>query len=250
MKAIILAAGLGSRLGTLGEEIPKCMIKIFGKTLLERQIEIFRHCGINDITIVTGHNQNVINYPDINYIKNPNFAKTNMNESLFCAKGKFNDSIIISYSDIIFEQKLIENLLKADYDFSVGVRLDWQKYYQNRTLHPLSEAENVVIEKNKIVYLRKNISACTENQEIGEFLGLIKLTEKAACKLLKKYLELKNNNTKQFHSSKSFERAYLTDMFQEMIDSGTIVTPIILNDLWFEIDTTEDLSRAEKVLKI
>lgn len=250
MKAIILAAGLGSRLGTLGEDIPKGMIKIFGKTLLERQIRIFRHFGINDITIVTGHNQNVINYPDINYIKNPNFAKTNMNESLFCAKEKFDDSIIISYSDIIFEQKLIENLLKADYDFSVGVRLDWQKYYQNRTLHPLSEAENVVIEKDKIVYLRKNISTCTKNQEIGEFLGLIKLTEKAACKLLKKYLELKNNNTKQFHSSKSFERAYLTDMFQEVVDSGEIVTPIILNDLWFEIDTVEDLSRAEKILKI
>ena len=79
---------------------------------------------------------------------------------------------------------------------------------------------------------------------------MIKLTEKAACKLLKKYLELKNNNTKQFHSSKSFERAYLTDMFQEVVDSGEIVTPIILNDLWFEIDTVEDLSRAEKILKI
>jgi len=250
MKAIILAAGLGSRLGNLGEEIPKGMINIFGKTLLERQITIFHHCGISDITVVTGHNHNLINYPDVDYIKNYNYATTNMNESLFCAKEKFDDSVIVSYSDIIYEQKLIENMLESNYDFAIGVRYDWEKNYQDRKQHPLSEAENVVIEKNKIVHLRKNISTCTENQKIGEFLGLVKLTKSAACKLLKKYLELKKNEVKEFHSSKTLEKAYLTDMLQEMIDSGNILNPIILNELWFEIDTTEDLDRAEKLLKI
>ena len=89
MKAIILAAGLGSRLGEFGEKTPKGMITIFGKTLLERQIEIFHNCGISEITVVTGHNSDLINYPDVDYIKNPNYSTTNMNESLFCAKEKF-----------------------------------------------------------------------------------------------------------------------------------------------------------------
>ena len=65
MKVIILAAGLGSRLGELGKNIPKGMITIFGKTLIERQIEIFHNCGINDITIITGHNSEVIKYTNV-----------------------------------------------------------------------------------------------------------------------------------------------------------------------------------------
>ena len=69
MKAIILAAGLGSRLGKFGENIPKGLIIINGKTLIQRQIEIFHNCGINDITVITGHNNELINYPDITYIK-------------------------------------------------------------------------------------------------------------------------------------------------------------------------------------
>jgi len=250
MKAIILAAGLGSRLNEFGKKTPKCMITIFGKTLLERQIEIFHNCGISEITVVTGHNSNSINYPDVDYIKNPNYSTTNMNESLFCAREKFDDSILISYSDIIYEQKIIEKILKSDHDFSLGVRLDWRKYYENRTQHPLSEAENVVIDDDRIINLKKNISSCSYNQDIGEFLGIIKMTKKGIRQLLKKYLELKNKNLGKFHTSESLEQAYLTDMLQEMIDCGTILNPVILNDLWFEIDTTEDLRKAEKLLKI
>ncbi|MBA30893.1 MAG: hypothetical protein CL905_03465 [Dehalococcoidia bacterium] len=250
MKAIILAAGLGSRLGSLGKNTPKGMITVFGKTLLERQIEIFQNCGINDITIVTGHNSNSINFPNVNYIKNNNYATTNMNESLFCAREKFDDSILISYSDIIYEQKIIEQLLQSKFDFSIGIRLNWKESYENRLQHPLSEAENVIIENQKIIYLRKNLLTCTQDQKIGEFLGLMKLTKKGSNELLNKYLELKQNHTKTFHSSESLEKAYLTDMLQEMIDSGSTLNPVILNHLWFEIDTTEDLKRAEKSLKI
>jgi len=250
MRAIILAAGSGTRLGSFGKNIPKGMITIFDKTLLERQIEIFHNCGIENITIVTGHNSDSINYSNIDYIKNPNYSTTNMNESLFCAKEKFDDSILISYSDIIYEKRIIEQISKSEYDFAIGVRFDWEKYYENRIQHPLSEAENVVVDNDKIVYLGKNISNCSQNQKIGEFLGLIKITKKGIKQLLEKYLELKNNNTKKFHTSESLEQAYLTDMLQEMIDCGTILNPIILDDLWFEIDTIEDLDRAKKLLKI
>ena len=93
MKAIILAAGKGIRLGTLTDNIPKGMIKLFGKTLIERQIEIYRNCGIDDTTIVTGYKSEMIHFSGINYIKNQNFATTNINESFFCASEKLSDSV-------------------------------------------------------------------------------------------------------------------------------------------------------------
>ena len=250
MKLIILAAGLGSRLGKLGKNIPKGMITIFGKTLIERQIEIFHNCGINDITIITGHNSEVIKYPNVDYIKNPNYATTNMNESLFCAREKFDDSILVSYADIIFEQQIIEQILKFRQDIGVAINLDWKKNYENRTKHPLSEAENVLIENSNVVQLRKNITECLPNQKIGEFLGIMKLSKKGAAYILEKYLKLKNNHNGVFHSSSSFQKSYLTDMLQEIVDSKAIVYPIVTKGLWMEIDTAEDLKRAENLLKI
>ena len=245
-----MAAGLGSRLGKLGKNIPKGMITIFGKTLIERQIEIFHNCGINDITIITGHNSEVIKYPNVDYIKNPNYATTNMNESLFCAREKFDDSILVSYADIIFEQQIIEQILKFRQDIGVAINLDWKKNYENRTMHTLSEAENVLIENSNVVQLRKNITECISNQKIGEFLGIIKLSKKGAAYILEKYLKLKNNHNGVFHSSSSFQKSYLTDMLQEIVDSKAIVYPIVTKGLWMEIDTAEDLKRAENLLKI
>jgi len=245
-----LAAGLGSRLGKLGKNIPKGMITIFGKTLIERQIEIFHNCGINDITIITGHNSEVIKYPNVDYIKNPNYATTNMNESLFCAREKFDDSILVSYADIIFEQQIIEQILKFRQDIGVAINLDWKKNYENRTMHTLSEAENVLIENSNVVQLRKNITECLSNQKIGEFLGIMKLSKKGAAYILEKYLKLKNNHNGVFHNSSSFQKSYLTDMLQEIVDSKAIVYPIVTKGLWMEIDTAEDLKRAENLLKI
>ena len=246
MKLIILAAGLGSRLGKLGKNIPKGMITIFGKTLIERQIEIFHNCGINDITIITGHNSEVIKYSNVDYIKNPNYATTNMNESLFCAREKFDDSILVSYADIVFEQQIIEQILKFRQDIGVAINLDWKKNYENRTKHPLSEAENVLIENRRILEIRKNISKSLENQQIGEFLGIMLLFPDQIKILLERYLDLKKNHVGEFHSSSSLSNAYLTDMLQEMIDCGATVKPVFIEGKWFEIDTPEDLKNAEK----
>ena len=84
------------------------------------------------------------------------------------------------------------------------------------------------------------------DQKIGEFLGLVKLTKSAACKLLKKYLELKKNEVKEFHSSKTLEKAYLTDMIQELVDIGIKVHCVIIERGWKEIDTVEDYQKALK----
>ena len=105
MNAIILAAGMSSRLRPITSDKPKCMLKLFNETLLERQIKIFRNYNINDITIVTGYRSEVIDISNVNYVKNENYETTNINESLFCALEPSNGPILVTYSDIVFEQK-------------------------------------------------------------------------------------------------------------------------------------------------
>ena len=224
------------------------MIKLFGKTLIERQIGIYQKCGIEDITIVTGYKSETINFSGINYVKNQDYTTTNMNESLFCASEKLSDSVIISYTDIVFEQKMIQQMLQFSGDIGIAVSLNWKKNYDVRTLHPLSEAENVLIENKKIIQIKKDISEESSDQKIGEFLGIMKLSKEGGKVLLQKYLELKENHVGTFHMAKSLKDAYITDMLQEIIDSGYDVSPVIVDGNWREIDTPQDLEEVERSL--
>ena len=248
MKAIILAAGIGSRMKPLTNDKPKCMVKLLDETLVERQIKIFHSCDINDITIVTGYKSEVIDVPNVNYVNNANYEMTNMNESLFCALKQSDSPVLVTYGDIVFERKIVQQMLEIMNGFRLAVRINWKEYYQNRIMHPLSEAENVLIENGRILQIRKNISESLENQQIGEFLGIMLLPPDQRNILLEKYLELKQNHVGVFHSSSSLSNAYLTDMLQEMIDCSATVKPVFIEGKWFEIDTPEDLKNTEKLI--
>ena len=248
MRVIILAAGMGSRLRPLTNDKPKCMIKLFNETLIERQIKIFHSCNINDITIVTGYRNEMIDIPDVNYVKNENYETTNMNESLFCALEPSNSPVLVTYSDIVFEQKIIQQMLEITDGIRLAVNLNWKKYYQNRKNHPLSEAENVLVENERILQIRKNISKSLQNQQIGEFLGIMMLSSDHVKILLERYSYLKKNHIGTFHNSSSLSNAYITDMLQEIINCGINVNPVFTEGRWFEIDTPEDLKNVEKLI--
>ena len=119
IKVIILAAGRGSRLTPLTDDKPKCLVKLFGKSLLEWQIEKFKKFGINDISVVTGYKKELISFDGIKIYHNKNFEKTNMIETLFCAKKEINETVIVSYGDIIFEDNVLQKLIESKDDFSV-----------------------------------------------------------------------------------------------------------------------------------
>ena len=107
MKAIILAAGVGSRMKKYTESLPKGMIKINRKTLIERQIQILDSVGINKIVIVKGYKSEMINYDRAEYYINDNYQNTNMVESLMCASCEYDDDLIITYADLIYTKDLI-----------------------------------------------------------------------------------------------------------------------------------------------
>ena len=245
MNAIILAAGMGIRLLPDTEHIPKGMVKLFDKSLIEMQIDIFKKCGIDDISIVTGYLAEKINFQSINYFKNENFSTTAGNESLFCAKEKLNDTIIC-YADLVFDISIIKKMIDFNGDMGIAVKSDWESRYVERTLHPISEADNVLFdESGKIIEIRKNIQK--PNANIGEFLGIVRLSSKCSSLFLKRFSELKESHVGTFHGSPSLKQSIIPDMIQELIDLGTSVKPVMVSEKWVEIDTPEDLEIARKV---
>lgn len=119
MKVIILAAGMGTRLGKYTKNIPKCMLKFKGKPLIQWQVETLRDCGLKDITIVKGYMPEKIKLGGVKTYLNPDFANTNMVETLFCAEKEMTDDLLVIYSDILYEKKLILNAL-----INAGYRVD------------------------------------------------------------------------------------------------------------------------------
>ena len=246
-KAIILAAGPGSRLRPLTDDKPKCMLEINGKTLIERQIETFRNCGIDDITIVKGHKKNLINYPGMKYYINRNYRNNNILESLMHAEKEMDSEFIASYSDILYDEGIIKKLMKSGGDVSIVTDTDWVSHYKDRYQHPIEEAEKVAVKDGRVTRITKIINP---NEAYGEFIGLVKFSNKGADTLKKEYARVRKEfQDRPFQTAASIEKAYLTDMIQELIDRGHGVESVDIKGSWLEIDTLEDYERAKKLIK-
>ena len=243
-KSLIVAAGLGSRLKGHTENTPKCMLDFGGKTLLERQLSSYKKCGIDDISLVRGYKKNKINYKGIKYFDNDDYKNNNILNSIFYAEEEINGNIIISYSDILFEPFIVQRVLDSDHDISVVVDIDWRDYYIDRKEHPLTEAENVIFNSNNEVVKIGKIAS--EKEEVhGEFIGMIKLNHRG-CEIFKQNFHRVKKFfwNKPFQRAKVFQKAYLTDMIQELVDIGIKVHCVIIERGWKEIDTVEDYKKA------
>ena len=243
-KALIIAAGLGSRLKKHTESLPKCMLDFGGKTLLQRQLDAYKKCGIKDISLIRGYKKEKINYKGIKYFENTEYKNNNILNSIFYAEKIINGNIIISYSDILFDSSVVERTLDSDHDISVVVDIDWRGYYVGRKDHPISEAENVIFNSNNEVEKIGKIN--TGNEEVhGEFIGMIKLSNRGTEIFKEHFHRLKKIYwNKPFQRAKTFQKAYLTDFIQELVDIGIKVHCVIIESGWKEIDTVEDYKKA------
>ncbi|MCK5031333.1 MAG: phosphocholine cytidylyltransferase family protein [Thermoplasmatales archaeon] len=246
IKAIIVAAGHDKRLGSLNENLPKCMLDVKGKTIIERQIENIRDCGIDDIIIIKGYKQEIINIPNIKYYINPDFETSGILSSLFFAEGEMNCDFIFLYSDIIFDKKILKRLLKDKADISLVVDLDWKARYNERVKQHNGEVELVEVESGRITRIGKNVNP---EKAHGEFIGLASFSKIGAETLDKCYRSvLKSYKNKMFHEASSINKANFTDMIQDIIDEGFDVKNLDTYGDWMEIDTFEDYRKAWSVV--
>jgi len=243
-KVLIIAAGLGSRLKKHTENLPKCMLDFGGKTLLQRQLDAYKKNSITDISIVRGYKKNKIKYKGIKYFENTDYKNNNILNSIFYAEDFINGNLIISYSDILFDSTVVKRLLKSNHDISVVVDIDWRGYYVGRKDHPISEAENVIFNSNNEVEKIGKINTGAEEVH-GEFIGMIKLSNRGT-EIFKEYFHKfkKIYWNKPFQRAKIFQKAYLTDFIQELVDRGIKVHCVIIEGGWKEIDTVEDYKKA------
>ena len=131
MQLIILASGRGSRLGRLTKKIPKCLVDVRSHSIIDYLSENFKK--FNQTIILTGYKSKLLNnkFPKIKKVKNNKYMSTNMVYSLFCAKKYITQDIIISYSDIIFDTKIIDKMIKIKKSH-IPLNKEWLTLWKRR----------------------------------------------------------------------------------------------------------------------
>jgi choline kinase len=238
MKAVILAAGIASRLRPLTDNTPKCLLKIGDKSILELTIDNVIANNINDIIIVTGYLEQQIKnfisakYPDLNvtYIYNEVYNTTNNIYSLWLAKDSLlGDEMLLMDSDIIFDKDIIAKLLSSGYDNCLALK---RHNVQDEEIKVKTDENGRVLEIGKEVKL---------NEAIGESIGI----EKFGVETLRKLFTIIDRKILIDKSVNQFYEA----AFQELVDKDADIFIVDTTDnICMEIDTAHDLEAAGKML--
>src|SRR5579862_2071035 len=167
MKGVILAAGKGSRLnGTLGDK-PKCLLRLGGMTLVERQIDSLRAAGINDIIVVVGCGADRVRRQcglSATYVENARFAQTNSLYSLWLARHLLLDGFVVMNCDVLFHPQLLADLITARHDDALLIG------YQDDD--PFGDEEmKVKVRRGCVVEISKTLA---NDEADGENVGIVK----------------------------------------------------------------------------
>ena len=240
MKAIILAAGQGTRLRPLTNDKPKCMVELLGKPLIKHQLDVLNSKGIENIYVATGYLEEKIKYSQIKEkFYNPKYNKTNMVVSLFSAAEIMEgDDLLITYGDIVYDNSVIDEVLNDNSEIGVVVDKSWRKYWEARMENPLDDAETLKINnKGDIIELGKKAINLDEIQ--GQYIGMIKIKKDYISKFINFYKKLDKNGE---YDGQNFDNMYMTSLLQKITDELIPIKPIYIDNGWIEIDEPTDLN--------
>ncbi len=238
MKAVILAAGVGSRIRPLTDNCPKSLLKVGGHTILEMMISHIRECGITDIVFVLGYLQEQIkdyvaqNFPELNahFITNEQYATTNTGFSLMLARDLVAGSSFIKFdADVVFDKTILRQLISCDHDNALCIDKNIQL--------DAEEIKVIIRENNRVVKASKTVNP---KEAIGESIGIEKISADTAIQLFAE-LEIMMQDTQ--NHQEYYEAAY-----ERLIEKDVPFYALDISDLkWIEIDTQEDFISAEKI---
>jgi L-glutamine-phosphate cytidylyltransferase len=248
MRPIVIGAGRGSRLGPETDEVPKALVPVMGRPMLDWILEALGSAGFvrKDVLFIGGYKADVVRarYPELSYVENRDWERNNILGSLLCARAALGAGFVSTYADIVYRGSTVQKLVDSPHDKVLACDTDWRRRYIDRSQHPETDAEKMRAEGERIVELSRRIAS---ERASGEFIGVMKLSAEGAREMMAAFDEAgARQGGGVWREGRTFERAYLIDLFQEMIERGSAFHRVDTHGGYMELDTRQDLACAEK----
>jgi choline kinase len=233
MKAIILAAGRGSRMKNLTEERPKCLVELRGKALLDWQLEALRAAGITEIAIVTGYKRELLANRGLVEFHNARWAETNMVSSLACAQDWLQKGpCVVSYSDIFYSPMAVQSLMTCAASLAITYDPNWLELWTQRFGDPLLDAETFRLTPEHTLAEIGNKPISVDEVQ-GQYMGLLRFTPEGWAEVLR----IRSGLT-----SEQCDKMHMTGTLQKVIDAGCVpIASVPYFGEWGEVDFANDL---------
>jgi len=241
VRAVILAAGRGSRMGHLGDDRPKCLVELEGRPLIERQIAALYRGGVHKIGVVRGYRAEMIERPGLFYFANERWAETNMVMSLAAAAPWLGSGpVIVSYADIFYHSDLVRGLAAASGQLVISYDRAWRRLWTRRFADPLSDAETFRIDDaGELLEIGGKTTRIEEIE--GQYMGLLKFTPPAwnAVETLLGTLDAVTRN-----------RLDMTGLLRRLLAGNNLpINTFATDGQWGEIDNPEDVALYQTMIQ-
>ena len=257
-RAILIAAGRGKRLGPHTEDVPKCMVQVGSKPILGWVWQAFAAAGVKELVVIRGYKGNVLEQfvrglvPNAMFVDNAEWETNNILLSLACARRYIDRPCLLTYSDILFTPAVARAAVESPAELGLVIDRRFRDVYVGRTEHPLEEGEVSDLMPDGTV-ARVGKKALPPEDAIGEYIGLTRLGARGvrvvANTLDQLAHQFSGRDDQPFQRAARYRNAYLTDLWQQLIDGGVRIDPILIDGQWREIDTEQDLARARELVE-
>jgi len=234
MTAVILAAGLGSRLGASGDGAPKCLLRFGATTLIERSIGSFRRAGLRDVIVVGGHRaaeiEGALAAPPglaVRMIRNPMYATTGSMESLLRAMEVVDDDLLVLESDLLYEERAITAMQRGGTDAIL-------------VSAPLGAGDDVYVHADGSGTLRDLGKGAPKDGAVGALVGICRLSRAFAAHL--------GRHARREYAAGQRLRHYEETILSASLDGFPVQCVMVPDLAWTEIDTPADLARAQRIV--
>ncbi|MGE0422125.1 MAG: NTP transferase domain-containing protein [Reyranellaceae bacterium] len=231
MSAVILAAGRGARLAPLTDRVPKCLLRVGGRAILDRQLDALARCGATEVTIVTGHaadalDAHVAGRPGIRTVRNPGYSSTDNLASCHAARSHFGgDATLLLNGDTLFEDAILRDLLAAE-AAPVLIAIDRKPHYD------ADDMKIATTDANRLRRIGKDLALPD-----GEATGLTLLRDTGHARFL--------DEVETRLAAPGGAHALYTEALGALAAQDLVGVRAVHGQRWIEIDTAQDLAAAE-----
>ena len=238
-RAVLLAAGRGSRLGPLTGSAPKCLCPVSGWPLLAWQLESLAAAGVGETVLVTGYRSDRLAAYGDHRCHNGNWQDTNMVASLRCARAFLDRPVLVAYTDIVYAPSHVRALLTTEAPLAITVDTEWQRQWTARFQDPLADAESLRLDwHGRVREIGDRPKSVAEVE--GQFMGLIRLTP-AALGWVDAVIETVSDPGARANLD-------MTGLLSRIVRAGHPVQALKVAGAWAEVDSPDDIAYAERVV--